>query len=102
MIRRPPRSTLFPYTTLFRSGGQKANQYTVVLDLLWGENGSGVNYGAVWQLNDLENPVDSDIYWQGSSGPSCKNEASVYPPGTAQQARNEWARVAFAVELAAN
>src|SRR3712207_9105949 len=23
MIRRPPRSTLFPYTTLFRSKGQK-------------------------------------------------------------------------------
>src|SRR2546427_9328465 len=23
MIRRPPRSTLFPYTTLFRSPGQK-------------------------------------------------------------------------------
>src|SRR2546422_7605434 len=23
MIRRPPRSTLFPYTTLFRSGGAK-------------------------------------------------------------------------------
>src|SRR5438034_11102191 len=23
MIRRPPRSTLFPYTTLFRSRGQK-------------------------------------------------------------------------------
>src|SRR5687768_17993494 len=23
MIRRPPRSTLFPYTTLFRSGGIK-------------------------------------------------------------------------------
>src|SRR2546430_5104476 len=23
MIRRPPRSTLFPYTTLFRSAGQK-------------------------------------------------------------------------------
>src|SRR5256885_13316057 len=25
MIRRPPRSTLFPYTTLFRSGGAFAN-----------------------------------------------------------------------------
>src|SRR2546429_2882479 len=25
MIRRPPRSTLFPYTTLFRSAGQKAS-----------------------------------------------------------------------------
>src|SRR5256884_8686019 len=24
MIRRPPRSTLFPYTTLFRSPGSKA------------------------------------------------------------------------------
>src|SRR5256885_7467587 len=24
MIRRPPRSTLFPYTTLFRSGGGNA------------------------------------------------------------------------------
>src|SRR3712207_7686917 len=24
MIRRPPRSTLFPYTTLFRSSGQAA------------------------------------------------------------------------------
>src|SRR5258705_3020984 len=23
MIRRPPRSTLFPYTTLFRSAGQR-------------------------------------------------------------------------------
>src|SRR6478736_7975971 len=25
MIRRPPRSTLFPYTTLFRSGGLRAH-----------------------------------------------------------------------------
>src|SRR5258708_36243536 len=39
MIRRPPRSTLFPYTTLFRSNGRLAfvaalaNQYVSVLDL---------------------------------------------------------------------
>src|SRR5258708_9203041 len=26
MIRRPPRSTLFPYTTLFRSRGRNSNQ----------------------------------------------------------------------------
>src|SRR3712207_8297502 len=26
MIRRPPRSTLFPYTTLFRSGGSEADR----------------------------------------------------------------------------
>src|SRR3712207_7227227 len=28
MIRRPPRSTLFPYTTLFRSVGQAAEEAT--------------------------------------------------------------------------
>src|SRR3712207_8481242 len=28
MIRRPPRSTLFPYTTLFRSGSDPGNQAT--------------------------------------------------------------------------
>src|SRR3712207_8538740 len=27
MIRRPPRSTLFPYTTLFRSSGKGANAH---------------------------------------------------------------------------
>src|SRR2546422_4715774 len=26
MIRRPPRSTLFPYTTLFRSGAERQGQ----------------------------------------------------------------------------
>src|SRR2546428_5699411 len=33
MIRRPPRSTLFPYTTLFRSIGVtgEQNQYTFTL-----------------------------------------------------------------------
>src|SRR2546430_12263828 len=30
MIRRPPRSTLFPYTTLFRSGASRA-----VVDAGW-------------------------------------------------------------------
>src|SRR3712207_7906724 len=28
MIRRPPRSTLFPYTTLFRSGGEGGQRGT--------------------------------------------------------------------------
>src|SRR2546430_2938257 len=27
MIRRPPRSTLFPYTTLFRSGPDRVEEY---------------------------------------------------------------------------
>src|SRR3712207_6990233 len=29
MIRRPPRSTLFPYTTLFRSPGHRRGQVAV-------------------------------------------------------------------------
>src|SRR5256885_5102006 len=32
MIRRPPRSTLFPYTTLFRSGEADAFEGEQVLD----------------------------------------------------------------------
>src|SRR2546422_2206102 len=32
MIRRPPRSTLFPYTTLFRSGDQIAAVRRVSVD----------------------------------------------------------------------
>src|SRR3712207_8926140 len=32
MIRRPPRSTLFPYTTLFRSGVRRAQQPPAVAE----------------------------------------------------------------------
>src|SRR3712207_8708040 len=32
MIRRPPRSTLFPYTTLFRSAPVRGVHMTVALD----------------------------------------------------------------------
>src|SRR3712207_8440336 len=32
MIRRPPRSTLFPYTTLFRSFIQKGSEYSAKKD----------------------------------------------------------------------
>src|SRR5690349_23607922 len=30
MIRRPPRSTLFPYTTLFRSGEQQTSAWQTI------------------------------------------------------------------------
>src|SRR3712207_8101591 len=33
MIRRPPRSTLFPYTTLFRSCGDGASRTSTQCDL---------------------------------------------------------------------
>src|SRR3712207_8917202 len=36
MIRRPPRSTLFPYTTLFRSDG---DEIELELELKWSASG---------------------------------------------------------------
>ena len=47
MIRRPPRSTLFPYTTLFRSGGG---------------NGNPLQYSC------LENSVDGGAWWAAVDG----------------------------------
>src|SRR2546430_12614503 len=44
MIRRPPRSTLFPYTTLFRSGFLRALEQARGQDLSFAD-GSGVGVG---------------------------------------------------------
>src|SRR5256885_6637292 len=43
MIRRPPRSTLFPYTTLFRSLLQRRFAVAQRLDLGTGEHESGLD-----------------------------------------------------------
>src|SRR3712207_7132997 len=45
MIRRPPRSTLFPYTTLFRSG-VKVNHLTYLGDATVGTN-SNIGAGTI-------------------------------------------------------
>src|SRR5256885_6025346 len=44
MIRRPPRSTLFPYTTLFRSTGCE-NDWCGDSEVLTGDNQSAVDAG---------------------------------------------------------
>src|SRR3712207_8708563 len=38
MIRRPPRSTLFPYTTLFRSHPDRVYSRAQLLDNVWGDH----------------------------------------------------------------
>src|SRR3712207_9373706 len=43
MIRRPPRSTLFPYTTLFRS-----SVCSVGNDANWNDGGPGGRYRDYW------------------------------------------------------
>src|SRR3712207_7519697 len=47
MIRRPPRSTLFPYTTLFRSDGS----------VVWGRE---------WGGRDGDNPADVSVAPDGT------------------------------------
>src|SRR5690242_21263030 len=42
MLRRPPRSTLFPYTTLFRSGCGKTTAGRAILRLIPPTSGSVV------------------------------------------------------------
>src|SRR3712207_9158122 len=49
MIRRPPRSTLFPYTTLFRSGGDD-----LAPSLVRHADHDGIGHGGVRQ----EHPLD--------------------------------------------
>src|SRR3989441_10468297 len=45
MIRRPPRSTLFPYTTLFRSlGAIVGNKHIIATDM----GGTSFDVGLVW------------------------------------------------------
>src|SRR5256885_16803146 len=45
MIRRPPRSTLFPYTTLFRSG----EQASIGFDIYYGAGVlSSSDHGQTW------------------------------------------------------
>src|SRR2546426_2350450 len=56
MIRRPPRSTLFPYTTLFRSRRSRCAVSPRRLYLLVGTAAAVVHLGVLWNgfaLDDL-------------------------------------------------
>src|SRR5256885_12922843 len=68
MIRRPPRSTLFPYTTLFRSptaGGEPqkiTDSPTPVEQFAWRPNGKDIAYVAADESanrKDIENHLDA-------------------------------------------
>src|SRR2546430_13682114 len=75
MIRRPPRSTLFPYTTLFRSSQQTV---TISARQLYTACQQKLSWSAPFPLNFVEGPtftvtLDNDgnataALW---GGPSC-------------------------------
>src|SRR2546427_6665913 len=60
MIRRPPRSTLFPYTTLFRSlgGSPYFNINTTYFDGSNTHINNVVNYTQYWASNTNLPPTD--------------------------------------------
>src|SRR2546430_8540748 len=65
MIRRPPRSTLFPYTTLFRSAAAAELAIAIVADPVPEQN----FFARSDQLNFARIGVPSACLWQGFSGP---------------------------------
>src|SRR2546430_6549713 len=53
MIRRPPRSTLFPYTTLFRSKAKTLIRFERMLfEIIDGQSSFSCTHDAAHRLND--------------------------------------------------
>src|SRR3712207_7012301 len=58
MIRRPPRSTLFPYTTLFRSA---CHEHKVVDQYRMAQGGEQPNDGTVTAAEQVRWTADHDL-----------------------------------------
>src|SRR3989441_9641399 len=81
MIRRPPRSTLFPYTTLFRSSGMKGLWDSGLAHVLRGES----------TLDELTRVVDipqEDEYASEAGGGGAPRRAGggLPPPASSRRA----------------
>src|SRR2546421_13064596 len=98
MIRRPPRSTLFPYTTLFRSKLPTTNtgNYQSILEKApWGNNEGGydlcisdqgkarmdIYYGTSY-VGVIGNTVLSSNTWHHVAGVYNGSQIQVYVDGT--------------------
>src|SRR2546430_14426173 len=77
MIRRPPRSTLFPYTTLFRSGEYYTNPSPIYTDpenfnptnLLLITNNATIDFHWSWNSFPLVLGLWTTIRWTGQIEP---------------------------------
>src|SRR3712207_7957749 len=69
MIRRPPRSTLFPYTTLFRSGLVRRR-----LDVVWARRPLGRH------ALSLGDPADAPRPGRTRPGASMRGDGTPSPP----------------------
>src|SRR5256885_9604128 len=72
MIRRPPRSTLFPYTTLFRSGWKNGEVIVFVL----GKQGDVARLGAVALFAFAPLFADAQTVVVGANDPAVEDRKS--------------------------
>src|SRR5258708_17896702 len=67
MIRRPPRSTLFPYTTLFRSAagisGLNAGRFGRWTDGVMAMRGDCAAFASHWQAHNARALTESGPLW---------------------------------------
>src|SRR3712207_7275428 len=70
MIRRPPRSTLFPYTTLFRSTGDRDELVPGVPDATWRQ----VSVTARECLGAAKCPVGEECFAEKARGEAGRSE----------------------------
>src|SRR2546429_777620 len=62
MIRRPPRSTLFPYTTLFRSAGPAARSRSRYLRLRAEQVSTTPCPGIAWRSEEHTSELQSRLH----------------------------------------
>src|SRR3712207_9567311 len=96
MIRRPPRSTLFPYTTLFRSGPDVGRMVVAARLSVVHYHGNMVALGVLQGLidgiclvgsryNEVNSPTDElvDLLYLALIGVICRGEMQRYEIGRA-------------------
>src|SRR3989449_9483248 len=95
MIRRPPRSTLFPYTTLFRSAGTDSTYYLDEGLRLWGTSSVGsATPGMDMNYNHNFEPGPScTVNCGGGSGNIAERMVFTASPDTSIRVRSEERRV---------
>src|SRR6266571_6491808 len=102
MIRRPPRSTLFPYTTLFRSPGSSMKIYTYTAAIASGkytmttpivDSAIAIPDGtAMWRPRNYDGRYHGTCQLQACMGnslniPAVKVELGIGVPSVVQMAR---------------
>src|SRR3712207_7806511 len=99
MIRRPPRSTLFPYTTLFRSGdglavgpARRRGAPAKIHELLFRNIDSGGSYCVAISAR-------SEVLWKQADGSRCCRGGKNVSPGDRKSTRlnSSHANISYAV-----